>query len=111
MMDIEQIDVLGLSETNLKNITAKEIYKRNTKYTSYFANMSDHLGSGVGLIFHNYYAKYIHKIESYKGRVISATLLLKGHIKLKIIQVYFSANQQTDKEITIDIQDHVISHI
>src|SRR3954453_22781132 len=51
-MSINNIDILGLSETKLTNKSSKYIYKNNSEYVSYFDNRNEHtMSSEVGLIF------------------------------------------------------------
>ena len=83
------IDVIGLAETKLSDKKAIHIYKNDPNYKAFFNNSSDSLSSsGVGLLISNAYAKYIQYTGNYKGRIIHVDMFLKGHTKLKIIQVY-----------------------
>lgn len=91
-MDIQNIDIMGLSETKLNKTVSKLIYKKNRNYTSFFNNDSESpVRSGVGLIISKDIAKYISKFEGYLGRVIFVDLFMKGRVKLRIIQVYLPA--------------------
>src|SRR5436190_12046155 len=59
-LDLERIDILGLSETKLSPSTSKYAFKRNINFKYFFNNDStSYTGSGVGLIISNAYAKYI----------------------------------------------------
>src|SRR3954454_22043768 len=85
-MSINNIDILGLSETKLTNKSSKYIYKNNSEYITYFDNKNEHtIGSEVSLIFAKEYANYIHCIQDYKGQIIYADLFLKGQFELRII--------------------------
>src|SRR5688572_29388846 len=78
-MRINNINILGLSETKLQDRKAKFIYKNNKYYKAYFDNDSNNInGSGVGLIVDNNYARYVQCKGSYKGRVIYLDMFLKG---------------------------------
>ena len=83
------IDVIGLAETKLDDKKAIHIYKNDPNYKAFFNNSSDSLtSSGVGILISNTYAKYIQYTGNYKGRIIHVDMFLKGHTKLRIIQVY-----------------------
>ena len=58
-MDLNNIHILGLSETSLNKRQSKLLFKNNSNYKAYFINESSHRGSGVGIIIHNDYAKFI----------------------------------------------------
>ena len=50
----EGIDVIGLSETKLKQISSKFIFKNNPHYNAYFEiDTSSSNGSGVGIVIAN----------------------------------------------------------
>lgn len=99
-MELNKIQILGLSETKLKDNTAKYCFKQHKDYITYFDNNSTtpH-GTGVGLIIHNTIAKYVHKVGRHKGRIIYIDLFLKGHKKLRIIQIYMNANIRERSQI------------
>src|SRR5205823_12093769 len=65
---------------------------RSNSHTSYFHNSDSPLGSGVGIILSNNIAKYVRSTKSFKGRVIYVDLYMKGHTKLRIVQVYLYAS-------------------
>jgi exonuclease III len=93
MMTINNIQILGLSETKLSKRQSKLIYFKNDLYKAYFTNDSDSpMGSGVGIILSRDYYRYVHRSSSYKGRVIHVDLFMKGRVKLRIIQLYSHAN-------------------
>jgi len=92
-MSTNNINVLGLSETKLTDKVSRLLYKKNENYIAYFNNdNSNPLGTGVSLIFSKLYARNIHKVEGYKGRLIYADLYFKGNTKLRIIQVYLHSS-------------------
>src|SRR3954465_14651413 len=104
-MSINNIDILGLSETKLTNRSSKYIYKNNSEYITYFNNKDEYtMGSEVSLIFSKEYANYIHHVQEYKERIIYADLFFKGQFKLRIIQVYLHANFANN---TIPFKKHV----
>src|SRR6266498_5206990 len=90
-MNLYNIDILGLSETNIP-IKQSSYTCRSKSHTSYFHNSNSSLGSGVGIILSNDIAKYVKSTNSFKGRVIYVDLYMKGHTKLRIIQVYLHAS-------------------
>ena len=105
-MTFNNVSIMGLAETNINNREAKFIYKNNPKYTAYFDNSSNQIrGLGVGIIVSNEYAKFIHKVQSYQGRLIYIDMFMKGHIKLRIIQVYLHANFMGTHDAVKDIHN------
>ena len=68
--------------------------------TLFFDNSSSQPnGAGVGIVISKQYSKHIHKIESFKGRLISVDMFFKGHIKIRILQIYVHANTTQREEI------------
>src|SRR5688500_14768491 len=108
MMKINNIHIMGLSETKLSHQRSKLIYKRNENYDAFFNNDGDNHSTGVGIIISKQYAKYVHRSKGYKGRVIYVDLFMKGKVKLRIIQVYMHANFNQKNDI-IDLQNYIIS--
>ncbi|HKQ21977.1 MAG TPA: endonuclease/exonuclease/phosphatase family protein, partial [Nitrososphaeraceae archaeon] len=111
-MSIEHIDILGLSETKLNITSSKLIFKNNQQYKAFFNNDSDSpRGSGVGIIISNTYAKYIQKVNSYKGRCIYIDLFMKGKVKLRIMQIYLPATTTNMRSYTSDIQQFIYENL
>jgi len=107
-----KIDVIGLAETKLSDKKAIHIYKNDPNYKAFFNNSSDSLSSsGVGLLISNAYAKYIQYTGNYKGRIIHVDMFLKGHSKLRIIQVYLPHAASYGRVYFDDIIDHLITLI
>src|SRR6266480_2070756 len=103
-LHLDHIDIIGLFETKLNTTASKYIFRNNKHYKAFFNNDSDSpMGSGVGIIISNEYAKYVTKVHSYKGRLIYIDLHMKGKIKLRIIQVYLPASTSGLREYTLDL--------
>jgi len=99
-IELNNIHIMGLSETKLKNSTAKYCFKKLNNYISYFENSSSSpQGAGVGFLIHKNVAKFIHKVGKFNGRIIYVDLFFKEHNRLRIIQIYLHANIQNRKEI------------
>src|ERR1700722_15017647 len=109
MMELEHISILGLSETKINKSHSKFVFKEySNRFTTYFDNDSlIPLGSGVGIIISNDYAKFVHTHKGYKGRVYHVDLFMKGHIKLRIIQVYLHANTTGNRNDIEDIHTYI----
>src|SRR5262249_49462783 len=60
----------------------------------------------VGLIISNQYAKYVQKIDGYKGRVIYADFYFKGRYHLRLIQIYIHTHDN-DKKDKLDIYRYI----
>jgi exonuclease III/ribonuclease HI len=111
-MKINNINILGLSETKLQDKKAKCIYKNNKHYKAFFNNNSNNInGSGVGIIIDNNYSRYIQNKGGFKGRVIYLDMFLKGHIKIRIIQIYLQANFTGTRNEIQDIHRYIINLI
>jgi len=111
-MSTNNIDILGLSETKLIDRSSRLLYKKNDKYIAYFNN--DNLnsqGTGVSLIFSKVYARNIHKVEGYKGRLIYADLYFKGNTKLRIVQVYLHSSLSYIRRDIEDIHNKLNDYV
>ena len=76
-LEFNRINIMGLSETKLRDKTGKFVFKNNSNYIAYFHNNKDNINStGVGLIVSSDYARFITKTEGYKSRVIYLDLYL-----------------------------------
>ena len=90
---LNQIDILGLSETNLPNASIK--FQKShlpADYTYFFASDKQHKGSGVALCVKLAIADYIFYHTSNRGRYVLVDLQLRNKQKLRIIQLYLHAN-------------------
>src|SRR6185437_12142624 len=89
MVNMRKIDIMGFSETNLSHNLASHVFNNLSNYHAIFHSHKTHShGSGVGLLIHQEYARFIHKVSYFEGRVISVDFLMKGKSKLRIIQLY-----------------------
>src|SRR5688572_4973478 len=111
-IELNNIDFFGLSETKISNTAAKFAFKKyNNNFTSFFNNdTSSTSGSGVGIIVSNEYAKYIHKVHAYKGRIIYIDLFMKGRIKIRIFQIYLPATSTGMRDYTTDLYKYIIDN-
>src|SRR5579871_4734631 len=97
-MEEYNIQIMGVSETNLSEKTSKLIYDRNRIYHAYFAADDEQSrGAGVGIIITKQYNKYVRKCNSYKGRAVYIDLYIRGRQNIRIIQVYVNANLKERK--------------
>src|SRR6266498_3906072 len=109
---LNQIDILGLSETNLPTASTK--FQKShlpSDYTYFFASDKNHKGSGVALCVKSVLADYIFYHTSNHGRYVLIDLQLRNKQKLRIIQIYLHANNahlsvrlELEKEILIHLQ-------
>ena len=86
-MLLNNIDVLGISETNLKLQEAKTFHlHNNSDYTYFFSsNKEQPIGSGVGLIVKKNIAMHIFNHGNVNGRMIFIDIHSKGRQVLRII--------------------------
>ncbi len=90
---LNNIDILGLSETNLPTASIK--FQKShlpADYTYFFASDKHHKGSGVALCVKSAIADYVFYHTSNRGRYILVDLQLRNKQKLRIIQLYLHAN-------------------
>src|SRR6266540_6130799 len=90
---LNQIDILGLSETNLPNASIK--FQKShlpADYTYFFASDKQHKGSDVALCVKSAIADYIFYHTSNRGHYVLVDLQLRNKQKLRIIQIYLHAN-------------------
>ena len=94
------IDILGVSETNLKPLEAKNFHlHNNSEYTYFFSsNKEQTIGSGVDLIVKKDIAMHIFNHGHIDGRMIFIDIHSKGKQVLRIIQIYLHANKLQIKE-------------
>jgi exonuclease III len=89
MINMRKIDIMGFSETKLTHKQAPHVFNALPNYRAIFHSHQNHTnGSGVGLLIHNDYARFIHRIRYFSDRVIAVDLLMKGKGGLRIIQLY-----------------------
>src|SRR5215470_4765506 len=89
------IQILGVSETNLNEKASRLIYDRNRIYHAYFAATDEQpRGAGVGIIITKQYNKYVRKSNSYQGRAVYIDLYIRGKQNIRIIQTYVHANHK-----------------
>ncbi len=87
---LNNINILGLFETNLSSVSTK--FQKShlpSNYTYFFTLAKYHKGSGVILCVKTLLADYIFYHTSNQGYYILIDLQLYNKQKLKIIQIYF----------------------
>ena len=58
--------------------------------------------SGVGIILTKHYARYVQSYKGYEGRAIHIDMYMRGHTKLRVIQLYSHATQINDNRKKIE---------
>src|SRR3954451_8708286 len=111
-LTLQKVDIMGLSETKLLSSTSRHTLKNNKDFKNFFNNDSPTpRGSGVSIIISNEYAKYIHKVAGYKGRVIFIDLIMKGRTKVRIFQIYLPATTTGLRDYTTEIYNYITTNI
>ena len=88
-----QIDFLCLTETKLKNHTAKFLFPKSKQYHHLFTtNDQQPFGSGVSILINHEWAKHIQKVNYINGRLIHINLAFSGKTKIHILVSYFPAS-------------------
>src|SRR6266542_1624903 len=107
LMDMIQdlkLDVLGISETNLKASASKHFSNRlsNHLFYSTAANDDKLLGIGTGLIISKELNRHVQRFETYTNRACFVDLFFRGNNRMRLIQVYLHASHipQNRTEIT-----------
>jgi len=111
IVNMRKIDIMGFSETNLSYNLAPHIFNNLSNYRAIFHSHKTHShGSGVGLLIHHDYARFIHKVSFFEGRVISVDFLMKGKSKLRIIQLYTPVTSSPTNTVLRKLVDkHVLN--
>ena len=80
-LQLNNIDILGLSETNLKPIEAKHFHLHNSQDYIYFFSCStnNHVSTGVGLIVNKNISMHIFNKGMIKGRAIFVDIYSKAN--------------------------------
>src|SRR3990170_1156173 len=94
------LDIIGLSETNLNTADAKHFHRHNSAHYRYYFSKSRNqmIGSGVGLLIKENIAKYVYQHNSFEDRIVYVDLNMKGKSRLRIIQIYMPANPKQYQE-------------
>ena len=95
----QKIDIIGLSETKLNNISADFSFKDQNEYKKFFT-CDDNSPSSAGIIIlvHKTLAKNIHQVKKTNGHILTINFLFKGRKKLSITQVYLPNNKQESEK-------------
>ena len=94
-LQLNNIDILGLSETNLKPVEAKHFHLHNSQDYTYFFSCStnNHVDTGVRLIVNKNISMHIFNKGMIEGRAIFVNIHSKGKQVIRIIQIYLHANK------------------
>ena len=111
-MLLENIDILGVSETNLKQQESRLLHLHNDiNYTYLFTSYPRQpIGTGVGFIIKKDISQHIFNHCSINGRMIYIDLHSKGKKVLRIIQLYLHSNKSQIKERCI-LQQNILTII
>src|SRR6266511_1172468 len=111
MVNMRKINIMGFSETNLSHNLAPHVFNNLSNYRAIFHSHKTHShGSGVGLLIHQDYARFIHKVSYFEGCVISVDFLMKGKSKLCIIQLYTPVTSSpTNTALRKIVDKHVLN--
>src|ERR1044072_4134068 len=106
------IDILGLSETNLTSKQSKFIHKEILpNYYSVFNSAPDkYKGTGVAILLKPSIASHVIKSKGNLGRFIYVDLAFKRHLTIRIFQIYLHANP-SDIHQRVLIQNEICQEI
>src|SRR6185437_7201356 len=89
MVNMRKIDIMGFSETNISHNLASHVFNNLSNYHAIFYSHKTYShSSGIGLLIHKDYARFIHKVSYFEGCVISVDFLIKGKSKFPIISLF-----------------------
>ena len=108
-MELQNIQICGISETNLNDRSSKLIYKNNSKYQAFFTgNQKNNHGSGTGIIMTKDLAKYVQRYQGFEGRVMHVDMYMRGNVKLRVIQIYsYAKHTSATKQNAIRLNNYV----
>jgi exonuclease III len=110
-LQINHIDIFGLSETNLSPKQIKYTSRSLSQSYDYFFSAGDRtLGSGVGIIIKKSISQHIFRHFDYKGRFIYIDMQMKNKTKLRIFQIYLHTSNY-DIQQRVQTQKVLIEHI
>jgi len=103
------IDILGLSETNLTSKQSKFVKKELIpKYNSYFSSSSNKCrGTGVAILLTPILNAHVIHSKGNNGRYIYIDLAFKQRTTIRLFQIYLHANPKESKE-RIAIQKEIL---
>src|SRR6266498_1931297 len=108
-MELQNIQICGISETNLNDRSSKLIYKNDSKYQAFFTgNQKNNHGSGTGIIMTKDLAKYVQRYQGFEGRVMHVDMYMRGNVKLRVIQIYsYAKHTSATKQNAIRLNNYV----
>jgi exonuclease III len=111
----QDLDVLSLTETRIKSKTLKFMVKQKLLNYEIFEaiDLTNVNSTGTVLIIKKDLAKYISKIEKYKGRIMKMEFIFSAQQRLSIITVYnkSGAREKGRIETRIEINKEIIKMI
>src|SRR6266542_3939810 len=115
LMDMIQdlkLDVLGISETNLKASASKHFSNRLSNHVFYStaADNNKLLGIGTGLIISKELNRHIQRFETYTNRACFVDLFFRGNNRMRLIQVYLHASHIPQNRTEITQLHNTIDH-
>src|SRR6266498_3104700 len=115
LMDMIQdlkLDVLGISETNLKASASKHFSNRLSNHVFYSTAANDDklLGIGTGLIISKELNRHVQRFETYTNRACFVDLFFRGNNRMRLIQVYLHASHIPQNRTEITQLHNTIDH-
>src|SRR6266511_5923890 len=110
-IDTLNIDIFGISETNLTDKHVKHVARSLDKSYDYFFSAGERrLGCGVGIIINKSISQHVFNSFGYKGRFIYIDLQMKNKTKPRIFQIYHQTSNYDIQDRMI-VQQHMLEHI
>ena len=103
----KEIDILGVTETNLSDKEGRYILTPDSSFKSYWTSSSPNKkkGSGLGVLISEKIQKYIGSIQKHNEYLLEFHIISK-HLKLDILIVYLPPNDP--KQVKL-IQQQIVS--
>src|SRR6266496_1798937 len=107
-----KLDVLGISETNLKASASKHFSNRLNNHVFYSTAADDDklLGIGTGLIISKELNRHVQRFETYTNRACFIDLFFRGNNRMRLIQVYLHASHIPQNRTEIIQLHNTIDH-
>ena len=92
-----EIDIIGLSETNISSKEGFFITRNMKEYKSFWANSNPEKkkGSGVGILINKHWEKHLRGIDRTNKNMITANFLFK-QLEIVIIMLYMPPNNREE---------------
>jgi hypothetical protein len=94
------LHIISITETKISNITPVKSF--NTQHFTYYWANSTASKEGTGLMIRNNIRPHIHNVLTHPGGAIALDIFFKHDYKFRIISVYLSSTNSSERKSTQD---------